>query len=359
MKNNARVVSIVFCCALLFGLFTVFAQVREFRLLSFDTDQLSQRSDVVESPEFQLASLERHQLSGHKKILQGNAGNPYQYRILSVYIVEGFIVAFRVLGVHHPTVSAFISFRIVQNLLIFLLVFLYYQNLGLNTYVSLIGLSLLAWGMTHSLYESDLAFNTYFDLIFYLTAALSILKHQYLWIVPITGFAALNRETSGLIPFMLVLYSLYAQIDGRTRKSLLITALSAFGLYSIIYFGLRYAFGEQQLVLGYGRHPGLEYLLFNITRAQSYIQIFATLGILPFMALLSFRQWPDSLRAFCWAIVPVWLLVHPFFGFIAETRYFLVPLALVFVPGTLFGIKGADKEPSLLRVRHQEVVTTG
>jgi hypothetical protein len=185
---------------------------------------------------------------------------------------------------------------------------------------------------------------------------LSLLTHQYLWVIPITAFAALNRETSGLIPFMVGLYSVYAKVDASAQRSLLTLALIAFGLYAIIYFGLRYAFGEQSAILGYGRHPGVEYLIFNITRLQTYTQIFATLGILPFMAIYSFRHWPESLRAFAWAIVPVWLLVHLFFGFVAETRYFLVPLAIVFVPGTLFGIKGAAKEPPLV-LRHQDVTT--
>ena len=45
-----------------------------------------------------------------------------------------------------PIVSGFILFRIFQNTLIFLLAAFYYQKLGLNTYVTLIGLSLLACG---------------------------------------------------------------------------------------------------------------------------------------------------------------------------------------------------------------------
>src|SRR5262249_40146241 len=151
------------------------------------------------------------QLSRHMNVLQGHAGNSWQYRILSTYLVEWLIRGLRNLGIPHPITSGFILFRIFQNTLIFLLAAFYYQKLGLNTYVMLIGLSLLAWGMTHALYDSDLQFNTYSDIIFYLAAGLIILLDRYAWLIPITGLAALNRETSGLIPFMLIAYGLWTK----------------------------------------------------------------------------------------------------------------------------------------------------
>jgi hypothetical protein len=272
------------------------------------------------------------------RVLQGNAGNPYQYRILSEYLVEGLIVALTNLAFPDPITSAFILFRIFQNIVIFSLASLYYEKLGLNTYVTLVGLSLLAWGMTHSLYDSDLSFNTYSDVIFYLAASLAILYSQHAWIIPIAGLAALNRETSGLIPFMLISYGFCCMKAKNAQKSAIIIAAASSGLYVIIFSTLRHFYGEQPLWVGYGNRPGLDYLVYNVSHYTTYVQLFATLGVLPFMALFSFRQWPDSLRAFFWAIIPIWLLVHPFGGIIAETRVFLVPLALIFIPGTLFGI---------------------
>jgi len=318
MRRDVVLVSIFVCCAILFSLFTVYYQVTQLGLEYLETSQVNR----------------------HVRVLQGNAGNSWQYRILSTYLVEWIIRGLTNLGFPRPILTGFILFRIFQNTLIFLLAALYYQKLGLNTYVMLIGLSLLAWGMTHSLYDSDLQFNTYSDVIFYLAAALIILLGQYAWLIPITGLAALNRETSGLIPFMLIAYGSRAKSSNKPQNIAIMIAAISCGLYAVIFFSLRRVYGEQPLLLYDDKQPGLELFVYNISRYITWVQLFATMGILPIMAIFSFRQWPDSLRAFFWAIVPIWFLVHPFVSAMAETRLFLVPFALVFVPGALFGIEG-------------------
>ena len=322
MRSNVLLISIFLCCAILFSLFTVFYQVT----------QLS------------LSYLEDTQVYRHVRVLQGNAGNSWQYRILSTYLVDWLIRGLTDLSYPRPVVSGFILFRIVQNTLIFLLAAIYYQKLGLNTYVTLIGLSLLAWGMTHSLFNSDLQFNTYSDIIFYLAAGLIILRGQYAWLIPLTGLAALNRETSGLIPFMLIAYSLLTKFRNKSQKMTIMIAAISCGLYAIIFFALRHVYGEQQLIAIQGVHLGLEFFVYNILHYITWVQLFATMGILPLMAIFSFRQWPQSLRAFFWAVVPIWFLVHPFVSIMAETRLFLVPFALIFVPGALFGIVKGENQ---------------
>ena len=310
--------------ALLFSLFTVFVQVTKLSLAYLQTDQLDR----------------------HRVIIEGVARSPYQYRIFSEYIVEWIIRVYTALDVPNSVISGFISFRVVQNLLIFILVSKYYKTLGLDDYVTLIGMSILAWAMTHSLYDSDLAFNTYSDVIFYLAAAVSILNHRYIWVILITVFAALNRETSGLIPLLLISYVWYAHSEKQTLRYAIQIAIVAWTLYAICFVGLRMFFGVRELALGYGHGPGFDYFHYNVTRYITYVQLFATLGVLPFLSLISFPRWPASLKAFFWAIVPIWLLIHPFVGIIAETRYFLVPLALVFIPGALFRFVSCNRSHS-------------
>src|SRR5437588_6980115 len=115
MKRKPLVVSIFLGCAILFSLFTVFVQVTELSLAYLPTEQLSR----------------------HRGIVQGEAGSPYQYRILSEYLVEGLLRVFTKIGIPQPITSAFILFRIFQNIAIFLLVSIFYKKLGLNTYVTL------------------------------------------------------------------------------------------------------------------------------------------------------------------------------------------------------------------------------
>src|SRR5690348_11826300 len=55
------------------------------------------------------------QIQRHSAVLEGTAGNPWQYRVLADYLVEATIRLFRNLDVPHPLASAFISFRFIQN----------------------------------------------------------------------------------------------------------------------------------------------------------------------------------------------------------------------------------------------------
>jgi hypothetical protein len=191
--------------------------------------------------------------------------------------------------------------------------------------------------MTHALYNSDLSFNTYSDIIFHVAAALVILHNRYGWVIPITLVAALNRETSGLIPIMLLTYDMW-KCRGWPEKGTIVIALIALAFYAGAFVALRAVFGWRPMTVGYNSQPGLDALIYNISHWRVYMQLLLVMGILPFMAIFRYRQWPYSLRAFFWAIIPISIPIHLFLAIIVESRYFLVPLALIFIPGTLFGV---------------------
>jgi hypothetical protein len=324
LESRIALAAVFICCALVFSLFTVFAHVRE---LGFE---------YIE---------DGRQLKRHTEVISGTAPSPWQYRVLSEYMVEGVIVALKKTGAPRPTLIGFISFRVFQNALLFLLAAYYYRKLGLNTYLTLIGLSMLAWGMSYAYFDSDLQFNTYSDVALYLAAALLILHKRYPWIILVTGVAALNRETSGLIPLLLISEYIAFKEDKDASRKIILTAGAALALYAIIFFSLRYAFGPRELFVPHGMHQGLELLKYNLFYYRTWFQLFATLGILPVLALVFYRKWPYTLKAFFWIVVPIWTLVHLLAGVMAETRLFLVPLSLVIVPGALFGlINGNERE---------------
>jgi hypothetical protein len=314
-RESLTVVLVV--CAVLLSLMTVFVQVKSLGR----------------------AYLLGEQVLRHEAVIKGMADAPYQYRVLSDYLVEGWRLLFQQYGLPQPTLSAFIGFRVLQNFVLFLLAAFYYQALGLRLYPRLLGLMLLAWGMTHALYDSDLAFNTYSDSIFYLAAALAILRQRDWLIVPLIVLAAFNRETSGLIPLLLLAarYKDIHQKRANAKTSALIVVLSLTA-YVLIFVGLRQGFGPHPFALPYGRHPGLELLWYNLGRPITWVQLFATFGLLPGLAFMARRHWPPALTAFCWTLVPAWVGLHLLFGVIAETRLLLVPLALIVVPGTLAGL---------------------
>ncbi|MFQ3639155.1 MAG: hypothetical protein SNJ62_03990, partial [Chloracidobacterium sp.] len=203
-----------------------------------------------------------NQIKRHYAVMEGNAGNPWQYRVLAPFLINVVLAVFKYLHIPHYIAASFIFFRVIQDTFILLLSYAYYRKLGLSLPYSLIGMTLLAWGMSYSHYDSDLQFSTFFDIIFYLLAGLCILQGSFAWIVPITLLAALNRETSGLIPFLLLSVSMFALPKGSWHKviPLFVTSLMT---YIAIFIGLRLIYGSQELIIPYGHHPGLDLLQYN------------------------------------------------------------------------------------------------
>ena len=220
-----------------------------------------------------------------------------------------------------------------------LLAYVYFRKLKLGPIIALLGMVLLAWGMSYVYYGSDLQFNTFFDVIFYLLSGIIILQRRFFWVFPITLLAALNRETSGLIP-LLFLVSIYFTATEETpqKSAYYMAALVAMLVYTGIFIGLRVLNPSSGIITAQGHGPGLGMLQYNTFRIITWWQLVATLSILPVIALLGYRKWPVHLKIFFWVIVPIWFVVHAFSSVIAETRLVLVPLVMVFIPGALWTV---------------------
>jgi hypothetical protein len=275
----------------------------------------------------------------HDAIIDHTQGDPWRYRLLSEWGAEAALRAADAVGFSKPAVVGFLGFRVLQNLVIFALMWLYLRKLGIGWFESLLGLGLLAWGFTQALHHQAMSFNTYGDIAFYLATALLILNRRWWWIVPLTVAAAVNRETSGLIPVMLLAVAVAHGVrtdDGRRALRFGVAALVAFGVtYGIV----RLAVGSSYLILANGRHPGTELLEYNVARGITWDHAFQTLNVVPLLALAAVRSWPRELKALGIAVAPAWLLIHVFSGVLAESRLLLVPMAVVFVPGLLAGLR--------------------
>jgi hypothetical protein len=281
------------------------------------------------------------QIRRHREVLRGQALGHWQYRMLSEWAVRPVILACRQLGIERPVAVGFIAFRILQNLAIFSLAAVYYRKLGLGRSAVLLGLSAVAWGMTNARYDSDLSLNTYSDVIFYLAAALLILAGRLVWLAPLVVAAALNRETSGLVPMMLLASGIGARRPGeRISPRLVAWSLTLLACFALTYLGVRFMLGPRPEFPGFpGRQRGVEVLLENLGRKWTWSQLLATFGLLPVVAAGAYRCWPPVLRAFFWSVVPAWVVVHFLASVVAETRLFLVPLVLVIVPGALLAFR--------------------
>jgi hypothetical protein len=274
--------------------------------------------------------------------IAGEGVDPWEYRLLSNWGAQVSLDAAKAVGFHHPYVVGFEAFRLLQNLVIFAAMWILLRRFGFDALPAALGLGLLAWAMTQALHNTGLQFNSYGDLAFYLVAAILILDRRYAWIVPLTVAAALNRETSGLIPVMLIAVGIAhgARTDGGRRA--IGYGAAALALYAITIASVRLIVGSAPLFKPFNLSPGLDYVRYNLRSGLTWEYLFRTLNIVPFIALAGLGRWPRELKAFALAIVPVWAVAHLFASILAETRLLLVPYAVVFVPGALFALRGGS-----------------
>ena len=280
-----------------------------------------------------MSFLDDGQLQRHDDILRGQAPNPWQYRVLSEIVGEGFIDLFRLLRAPDPTGFGFVSFRVLQNITIFLLAFGLYRQISTSKLLPFIGIVLLAYTIKNGFYDNDLSFNTYFDVIFYLAAVLLILRHQYIWVALLMIPAALNRETSVAIPFLM----LCALLDNlRLFQKKYVSVYLSIVFFAFIFIGLRFLYPDRPIYIPYKQTPGYQLLLYNLTRSFTWDQLFHTLGFAPLLSLIFFFILPDLWQRFFLVLCPAWFGIHAFLSVMGETRLFFVPQAIIFIPAVLF-----------------------
>jgi len=178
-------------------------------------------------------------------------------------------------------------------------------------------------GTTCSGYGSGLAFDTYFDVLFYLIAGLLIVSGRSTWTTPLTALAALNRGTAALIPVLRVAAALRPHQSPPIERRTLLTAGLCAALFVAEFVGVRFLLGPRPTMVAYGHHVGLDKFLFNLTNHWTYFSMVATLSYIPLLALLWFPKWPPVLRRFFWTMVPAWVMVHLFVATLAEVPLFL------------------------------------
>lgn len=314
--EHTALAGIVLLCVLLLSLLAAFNQVKTLGL----------------------SWQEEHYLVRLEAVFAGEAPSPWQYRVLTDGAVLLACRAFEACGAPRPVGVAMVVFRVAQNVLLFLAALWYFRRLGIPVYTGLLGLMALAWSMTLSNYASDLAANTYSDILFYLLAAAAIVSRQPGWALPVTALAAFNRETSVLIPVMLAAAAV-ATPETAARRRMLRYAAMAMGIYLAVFLALRLGFGPRP----WGAHPsgaapGWELLLHNLGHDRTWGHLAGTWGLIPVIAAVSWRGWRHPLGAFFWAIVPAWVALHFLFAPIAESRVLLMPLVVVFLPAALRGL---------------------
>lgn len=320
------------------------------------------------------------QYDRYKAHMAGNSMffNPWQYRILCPLMIEGIyqtldhtlfqIVEIKGIHLNLPGDNndknnvtqklvksladpqfvkytlVFVGFRFLQDLLVLWLVYVYLLHFVRNETLVWLALIMLTLFLGNSVVDSDLTFNTYMDITVYLCAALVIVRNMSgWWIVPITIVGALNRETSILIPAVYFCAKAdWTQWPGIGKilfgnvQSLLITGIS-YVLFVIIFVVIRSYYGYAPAST-WRMAPGIPMLrmnMFSPVSVKSYMELFGVFAFLPLWSLLIFRRMTYNLQVFFIVIAPVWFVIHLSSAIAYQTRLFLVPTILVFIPAVL------------------------
>lgn len=270
------------------------------------------------------------QMGYHQSVIFGTALSPSQYRVFSEWLIEGLAYFVSLFNSNQPYYLVFTIVRLLQNVLIYSLSYLYYRKLGYSRNLTLVGIVFVTGALLNSFYKSGFSINTYFDVIFYLIGSMLIMNYFYSWLPLLMLVASLNRETSGLIPFLAL--SIVPIVEERRPK--IIFALFALFIWGVVFIILRFLYPARELFIPYGHPPGISLLLYNLSPA-SFGLLFRFFSVVPILGLIVCRHWPQVLKRFFIVLIPVWFLIHLFASVIAETRLFLVPEVLIFIPSFL------------------------
>lgn len=304
--------------------------------------------------------------------------NPWQYRVLSPFLVEAVYQIFDhtvfaiipINGIEYNlpgnasdkneltqkllSLSAdpqfikysivFVLFRFVQHLLIFWLAFKYFSLFAKNRALVLFGVMMIPIFIGNGIMDSDLAFNSYTDVILYLWAGLVIVNnYSGWWIVVITFLGSFNRETSILIP---VIY-FFAKVDWsnfkaiptflNTNRGLIAVCAASAVLFIVVFASIRIYYGYQPQTQW--RVPaGPQMLKLNLlsgVAVKTYNEMFGVFAFMPIWCLFIWKQMNRDLKIFFIVLVPIWFGIHWVSVVAYQARLYLVPTFLIFLPAVL------------------------
>ncbi len=324
----------------------------------------------------------------HIALVEGRSEyfNPWQYRMLCPVIIEGMMwvynhtidklypieekMNFQFQQTSEPTAETkeflellqtkgavkymivFLFFRFCLNLLVFTLAFCLWSYFIKNHWLIFLAQILLSMAMGNAVIASDLTFNTYLDNIFYLFAACIIVyKVKPVWLIPLTILAAFNRETAMLIPGLYFISQVnfsnfsFKKLNIRSiefpKLSVWILTAGLYLLFISVFIGIRMYYGYVTPQV-WKVPTGLAMIQLNLASAvagKSYFEMIGVFGVIPFIILYTFKRHLLLLRIWFIAIVPLWFAVHIYSVVIYQTRLFLVPVILIFIPMMLWLIE--------------------
>ena len=318
--------------------------------------------------------VQRHQDMLHH---EAHFFNPWQYRILSTYLLESAIQIWEKIPASNITTPTFLQEKgIILSIhlpyiwvkwtllvVLFYIAASYFRIQGINSVkLQILGIWIMAFFLFPAQFSAGLSLDIYLEAIFYLLAALCILRKKWGWLPLICLFAVLNRESSGFIPLLLLITYLFNESPDskdkglsyeKSQLSLRNKGILIFLLSSITYVGgfiaLRAYYGYPPAKSVYGNQSFWDFLTWNLGQPTTYFQMLRSFTLLPLFALWFYPRWPKFLKLWGWLILPPWLILHLGHAVVRETRLFLVPVGLILIPGLLWALQSEKKRKEVVR----------
>lgn len=331
----------------------------------------------------------------HVAILEGKSEfyNPWQYRILAPYSIEAMMWVYnhtidKIYPIEEkfqfqientsgldPNTSKFVSlmqtpgvikymiififFRFVEHVFVFYLAWILWSYFVKSKWLIFFGINFLALALGNSVAAADLAFNTYLDNIFYLLTAIIILyRKNRNWLFLIVPLAAFNRETGLLIPALYFIsqtnFSRFSfrkwnvKDIGWPQWNTWIFVALLYLIYISIFVCLRiyYGYVPPQIWKVPAGLPMLKLNLFSAVGVKAYMELLGTFAVIPLIILYKFKAFPLLLKKWFIFLVPIWFAVHYVSVVAYQTRLFLVPIIIIFLPMILWLVENSVLEKS-------------
>lgn len=298
----------------------------------------------------------------YNDFMEGNTRypNPWQYRIIAPYLTKGWVflvekteglIKFKnrsTFGTDSNIRVYNIAFILLQSLLHFLIFILYFKFLKLfikSKWLRLVGMLFIFYITGNAIRDSYYPMDNYINIGFYLLTCFIIYrKIEDYWLPIICLIAALNRETAILIPLVFLLgrsnFSKSGKITVKRKDIMTVVISSVFFLIS--FFGIRFYYGELPPTDYYLSKSGFDMLQLNFLSKHSlktYFEWMGTFSIFPLICIYFYKVMPKFLRYMLFVFIPIWFAAHLWLVVAWETRIYLVPMLIVFLPAALHVIE--------------------
>lgn len=318
------------------------------------------RLAVFGRPSAIYVGVEELQREWHQRIMTNQALAPFQYRILSELILEGFLRLGR--QAEWREITILIAFKAFLHLVIFSLAFIFFRQCGLGTGYSLCGVFFIFYAILASYYNEDLNYYQYLDFIFSLAAFILILKGIDSLLISLVGLAMFNKETALALPFIYLANRLeFAEIDFwkrpkafflatvQTTKNFRMVMLrfgACFVLAIVVYFGLRLYFGTDRAFSSIPKTgPGWELFKWNLAQKNFYLNWLVFFNFLLLAPWWDWQNKPAFIRRTTFILLPFLVGGSLFFGSPEEVRLFF-PLLPLLLTASLLNIAQWTKRPA-------------